>query len=136
MCRYLPAAKRWIDSQLMESWVKAVQDRTHMHAPLHGKQDEVLPALRRECAAAAERHAERATSDGRSHTHVAVAGMVLGTHKVLRAYVRNDAEVIEMLCEQTGGKSAAGVRCVFARSHLIAERAFWTSKVVALQGTR
>jgi hypothetical protein len=113
-CRYMPGVKKWIDNQILEAWVKGLQDRCHVHVALQGKQDEILSALRKECATLTERHAHRRT-DSRSETHIQVASLVLATHKVLLPYVRNEGEVIDMLREQNGSKSEAGIRCA---SHL------------------
>lgn len=140
-CRYAPGMKKWMDNQIMEAWIKALQDRCHMHPSLADKQEAILPALRREVQALTERHAGRRT-DSRSETHIQVslrpegwarvatdlchvsiaapkrclahlqvASLVLATHKVLLPYVRNEGEVIDMLREQNGSKSEEGIRC-------------------------
>ena len=103
--------KQWLDNQVVEAWLKGLQDRCHVHPALKDKQDDILPAVRRECAAVMERHGERKT-DGRSETHLQVASVVLASHKVLLPYVRNEGEVLEMLREQNGAKSEEGIRQV------------------------
>ena len=63
--------KQWLDNQVLEAWLKGLKDRCHVHEALREKQDVILPAVRRECAAVIERH-QGTTTDSRSETHLQV----------------------------------------------------------------
>lgn len=71
-CRFAPDAKKWLDNQIREAWVKGMQDRCKSHESLRGTQDVVIPALNNEYAALVERHAAKRT-DSRSDTHIQVS---------------------------------------------------------------
>ena len=88
----MPGMKEWLDSQILEGWIKGLQDRCKSHERLRGTEDVVIPALRNECQALTERHMQKRT-DSRSATHIQVLSMPPPQHKVL-AYTRECARIV------------------------------------------
>lgn len=108
--RYAPGARHWLEDKNRTWWIKGlVAGRCKQFHQLAGWELELRAAIEAAYQAAMLRHAAAAV-DERAETHVQAACLALATHKVLLPYLRDEAEVLQIVREHMGGKTAAALR--------------------------